>query len=169
MADANWVTFFGIRHGDAGRAHLETGRAGEHRDDLPAPHERRRLDVTGVPSLTKRSASGTVELADGQTIGLAGLINDNMRSMVSKFPGLGSLPVIGSLFRSQDFVKGQTELVILVTPRLARPIDPSRLRLPTDGYREPSDTDFFLRGRLQAPAPKTPATPRTAPTEEKNP
>jgi len=122
-----------------------------------------------VPSLTKRSASGTVELADGQTIGLAGLINDNMRSMVSKFPGLGSLPVIGSLFRSQDFVKGQTELVILVTPRLARPIDPSRLRLPTDGYREPSDTDFFLRGRLQAPAPKTPATPRTAPTEEKNP
>lgn len=122
-----------------------------------------------VPSLTKRSASGTVELADGQTIGLAGLINDNMRSMVSKFPGLGSLPVIGSLFRSQDFVKGQTELVILVTPRLARPIDPSRLRLPTDGYREPSDTDFFLRGRLQAPAPKTPVTPRTAPTEEKNP
>lgn len=122
-----------------------------------------------VPSLTKRSASGTVELADGQTIGLAGLINDNMRSMVSKFPGLGSLPVIGSLFRSQDFVKGQTELVILVTPRLARPIDPSRLRLPTDGYREPSDTDFFLRGRLQAPAPKTPATPRPAPTEEKNP
>lgn len=118
-----------------------------------------------IPSLTKRSASGTVELADGQTIGLAGLINDNMRSMVTKFPGLGSVPVIGALFRSQDFVKGQTELVILVTPRLARPIDPDRLRLPTDGYREPSDADFFLRGRLQAPAPKAPAVT----TEEKNP
>lgn len=123
-----------------------------------------------IPSLTKRSASGTVELADGQTIGLAGLINDNMRSMVSKFPGLGSVPVLGALFRSQDFVKGQTELVILVTPRLARPIDPARLRLPTDGYREPSDTDFFLRGRLQAPAPATAPAPVTAPvTEEKKP
>jgi pilus assembly protein CpaC len=116
-----------------------------------------------VPSLTKRSASGTVELADGQTIGLAGLINDNMRSAVSKFPGLGSLPVLGSLFRSQDFVKGQTELVILVTPRLAKPVDPKRLRLPTDGYREPSDADFYLRGLLQAPEPKTPATTPESP------
>jgi pilus assembly protein CpaC len=118
-----------------------------------------------IPSLTKRSASGTVELADGQTIGLAGLINDNMRSMVTKFPGLGSVPVLGSLFRSQDFVKGETELVILVTPRLARPIDPKRLSLPTDGYREPSDSDFFLKGRLQAPE----ATRKIAPTEEKAP
>jgi pilus assembly protein CpaC len=74
------------------------------------------------------------------------------------------VPILGSLFRSQDFVKGQTELVILVTPRLAKPVDPKRLRLPTDGYREPSDTDFYLRGLLQAPEPKTPATtPESAP------
>jgi pilus assembly protein CpaC len=54
--------------------------------------------------------------------------------------------------------------VILVTPRLAKPVDPKRLRLPTDGYREPSDTDFYLRGLLQAPEPKTPATtPESAP------
>lgn len=118
-----------------------------------------------IPSLTKRSASGTVELADGQTIGLAGLINDNMRSMVTKFPGLGSVPVLGSLFRSQNFVKGETELVILVTPRLARPIDPKRVPLPTDGYREPTDADFFLKGRLQSPG----ATSQTAPSQEKAP
>ncbi|MEO6185087.1 MAG: type II and III secretion system protein family protein, partial [Steroidobacteraceae bacterium] len=67
-----------------------------------------------IPALTKRSAAGTVELADGQTIGLAGLINENMRSVVTKFPGLGSIPILGALFRSQEWLKGETELVILV-------------------------------------------------------
>lgn len=109
-----------------------------------------------IPALTKRSASGTVELADGQTIGLAGLINDTTRSMVKKFPGLGSVPVLGALFRSQDFLKGQTELVILVTPRLAKPVDPKKVPLPTDGYREPSDAEFYWMGRQQAAEEKRP-------------
>ncbi len=74
-----------------------------------------------VPCLEKRDASGTIELGDGQTMGLAGLINDNLREVVTKFPGLGSVPVLGALFRSSQFRKGETELVILVTPRLARP------------------------------------------------
>ena len=117
-----------------------------------------------IPSLTKRSASSTVELADGQSIGIAGLISDNTRSLVSKFPGLGSIPVLGSLFRSQDFIKGESELVIIVTPRLARPIDLKHVRLPTDGFREPSDSDFFWMGRQQAPEPKKPV----AETEEKS-
>jgi pilus assembly protein CpaC len=101
-----------------------------------------------VPSLTRRNATGTVELADGQTIALAGLFSDNVRSIVTKFPGLGSMPILGALFRSQDFLKGNTELVILVTPRLARPVDPKRLELPTDRYQEPTDWDFFMLGRL---------------------
>lgn len=105
-----------------------------------------------IPSLTKRSALGTVELADGQTISLAGLINDNMRSVVTKFPGLGSLPVIGALFRSQEWLKGETELVILVTPRLARPIDPSNISLPTDHYKDPTDWEFFGLGRTHGAA-----------------
>lgn len=100
-----------------------------------------------VPALTKRSASGTVELADGQTIGLAGLINDTTRSTVEKFPGLGSIPVLGALFRSQQFLSGETELVILVTPRLAKPVDPKKLTLPTDGYIPATDAEFFLLGR----------------------
>lgn len=104
-----------------------------------------------VPSLTRRSATGTVELADGQTIALAGLFSDNLRSLVTKFPGLGSIPVLGALFRSQDYREGSTELVILVTPRLARPLDPKRLELPTDRYREPTDWDFYMMGRLFAP------------------
>ena len=75
-----------------------------------------------VPSLTKRSAKTTVELGNGQTIGIAGLLNENLSDFVEKLPGLGDLPVIGQLFRSQEFRKGETELVILVTPRLAKPI-----------------------------------------------
>lgn len=112
-----------------------------------------------IPSLTTRSASGTVELADGQTIGLAGLIADNMRSSASKFPGLGSLPVLGPMFRSQQWQKGQSELVIMVTPRLAKPVDAQKVKLPTDGYRDPSDTDFYWRGRLQGDAPKAAPSP----------
>lgn len=108
-----------------------------------------------VPSLTRRSATGTVELADGQTIALAGLFSDNLRSLVTKFPGLGSMPILGALFRSQDYREGSTELVILVTPRLARPIDPKRLELPTDRYREPTDWDFYMHGRLSAPEPES--------------
>jgi pilus assembly protein CpaC len=109
-----------------------------------------------IPSLTKRSASGTVELGDGQTIGLAGLINENLRQVVTKFPGLGSVPILGALFRSQDYLKGETELVILVTPHLARPLAPGQIKLPTDSYVEPSDTDWYLRGAIEG-KPKVPA------------
>jgi pilus assembly protein CpaC len=98
-----------------------------------------------VPSLSKRSASGTVELGDGQTIGLAGLINENLRQVVTKFPGLGSVPV----FRSQDYLKGETELVILVTPRLAKPLAAGLAKLPTDYYVEPNDADFYWRGAIE--------------------
>jgi pilus assembly protein CpaC len=116
-----------------------------------------------IPSLTKRSASGTVELGDGQTIGLAGLINENLRQVVTKFPGLGSVPVLGALFRSQDYLKGETELVILVTPRLAKPLAPGAIKLPTDTYIEPSDADFYLRGAIEGRA--KPATPAATPAQ----
>jgi pilus assembly protein CpaC len=72
---------------------------------------------------------------------------------VNKFPGLGDLPVLGALFRSQSFIKGETELMILVTPRLAKPIDPTRLTLPTDAFVEPSDADFYLLGKLEKNLP----------------
>lgn len=102
-----------------------------------------------IPSLTKRSAIATVELADGQTIGIAGLINENMREVVTKFPGLGDIPGIGALFRSQEFIKGETELLILVTPHLAKPLGRDDIRLPTDGFAEPGETAWFTLGRLE--------------------
>jgi pilus assembly protein CpaC len=107
---------------------------------------------TFVPSLRERSASATVELGDGQSMGLAGLIDDNLRELVTKFPGLGSVPVLGALFRSSQFQKGQTELVILVTPHLAKPVAPGSVTLPTDKFVEPSDTDFFFLGRTEGTA-----------------
>ncbi len=112
-----------------------------------------------VPSLTKRSASSTVELNDGQTLGIAGLINENLREAVNKFPGLGDMPVLGPLFRSQEFRKGMTELVIFVTPRFARPITTQTVRLPTDSFVEPSDTEFYLMGRLEGRKQTGPTTP----------
>jgi pilus assembly protein CpaC len=102
-----------------------------------------------VPSLTVRSASGTVELGDGQTIGLAGLLNDSLTQSIHKFPGLGDVPVLGALFRSQDYMKGDTELVILVTPHLAKPVAKGEIRLPTDSFMESSDKDFYLWGRME--------------------
>jgi pilus assembly protein CpaC len=105
-----------------------------------------------VPSLSKRSANATVELMDGQTIGIAGLLNENMREVINKFPGLGDIPILGHLFRSQEYVKGETELVILVTPHLAKPVGPGDMDLPTDSFVDPSNTDFYLWGRLEGAA-----------------
>lgn len=110
--------------------------------------------VFAVPAISERRASTTVELADGQTIGIAGLMNETMNNAVTKFPGLGDIPILGQLFRSQNFQKGQTELVILVTPKLARPLPTQAVRLPTDSVIDPSDVDFYLRGRMEGSAPE---------------
>ena len=109
-----------------------------------------------VPSLTKRSANSTVELPSGQTIAIAGLLNETLRENANRFPGLSQLPIVGALFRSQEYVKGQTELVIFVTPRLARPFAPELVRLPTDDFVEPTDIEFYLLGRLEGRKRTTP-------------
>lgn len=110
--------------------------------------------VFAVPSLTERRAESTVELSDGQTISIAGLMDENMQSAVKKFPGLGDLPILGQLFRSQEYQRGRTELVILVTPRLAKPEAPGQIRLPTDTAVPPSNVGFFLFGKMAGRAPK---------------
>lgn len=106
-----------------------------------------------IPSITKRSAQSTVELGNGQTIAIAGLINETTRDFVSKFPGLGDVPLLGHLFRSQQYQNGETELVILVTPHLAKPVDAKAVRLPTERFVEPSDLDFYLLGKTKGNAP----------------
>jgi pilus assembly protein CpaC len=120
-----------------------------------------------IPRLAKRSASVTVELREGQTLGIAGLISESMRERVTRFPGLGDIPVLGQLFRSQEFERNETELVILVTPYLAKPIPRDQIRLPTDGYQEPSDFGFYLLGRMadRRDGPRPPPANRGGGTE----
>ncbi|MDT8403040.1 type II and III secretion system protein family protein [Sulfuriflexus sp.] len=108
---------------------------------------------TAVPGITTRRTATTVEMADGQSFAIAGLLQNDINNAVDKFPGLGSLPVLGALFRSTDFQRHETELVVLVTPRLVKPVPPGRLVLPTDGFIPPSSKDQYLDGRLEGQVP----------------
>jgi pilus assembly protein CpaC len=104
---------------------------------------------TTVPGLDVRRLSTHVEVKDGQTFALAGLLSDSTRTLINKFPLLGSLPVLGTLFRSSTFQKNETELVVLVTPHLVKPMAQGTARLPTDAYVEPGDVSFYLLGCLE--------------------
>ena len=106
-------------------------------------------NIFGTPSLLKRGAQTTVELADGQTLGIAGLINEDLAESVNKFPGLGSIPVLGTLFRTQEFRKTETELLIMVTPHLVKPLIPAEVELPTDNIVESGDFGWYMQGKLQ--------------------
>jgi pilus assembly protein CpaC len=103
-----------------------------------------------IPTLTTRRAFSTVELGDGQTIGIAGLLRETMSDNVEKFPFLGDIPILGQLFRSSSFEKKETELVILVTPTLARPLPDGEYSLPGDDFLEPNDMAFYLLGRTHS-------------------
>ena len=102
-----------------------------------------------IPALTKRNAASAMELDDGQTLGIAGLINDTMRETISKFPGLGDIPILGQLFTSQSYLKNETELMIFVTPKLVKPVDANKIRLPTDALTDPSDLEFYIQGKTE--------------------
>jgi pilus assembly protein CpaC len=101
------------------------------------------------PFLTSRSITNTVELLNGQTLGIAGLIQDDVDEIMSRLPGLGDIPILGNLFRSQQYQNGQTELVVFVTPHLAKPIAPEKVRLPTDSFVPPNDFEFYILGRME--------------------
>jgi pilus assembly protein CpaC len=90
-----------------------------------------------IPSLTTRRTETTVELASGQSFAVAGLIQDHSRQEHAKIPGLGDLPILGALFQSDRFQRNETELVIIVTPYIVRPVDADQLQTPLDPYRAP--------------------------------
>lgn len=105
-----------------------------------------------IPALTTRRAETTVELGNGQSFAIAGLLQNNITQDLSKFPGLGDLPVLGPLFRSNKFQRKESELVIMVTPYIVRPISAARIAMPTDGLIPPTDTDRILHGQLYRPS-----------------
>ena len=99
-----------------------------------------------IPSLITRRAETTVELGSGQTFAIAGLLQNNVTHDVSKVPGLGDIPVLGGLFRSDRFQRDESELVIIVTPYLVRPITAPTAAAPTDGFAPPHDAERFAVG-----------------------
>ncbi len=101
-----------------------------------------------IQGLKKRQAKSTVELPSGGTLAMAGLISDDTRKNIDGFPGLKDVPMLGSLFRSQDFIKRETELVILVTPYTVRPTGRQNLARPTDGLSPASDLKTNLLGHM---------------------
>jgi pilus assembly protein CpaC len=110
-----------------------------------------------IPGLSTRRAKTTVELRSGQSFAIAGLIQNDFEDTINQFPGLGDVPVLSALFRSTDFTRNETELVIIVTPHLVKPAEPGTLASPVDKFVPPAEFDMYLFGRTESPRSGTAA------------
>ena len=115
-----------------------------------------------IPALTTRRVDTTVELGSGQSFAVAGLIQNNGTQDITKLPGLGDIPILGMLFRSDSFKRSESELVVIVTPYLVEPVG-KRLATPIDGHVPPTDADRYLFGRTQRPQSMDRGQRRTEP------
>lgn len=150
---------------------LEGGRISMRvRPEVSELSDQGAIQINGfrIPSLTTRRAETTVELGSGQSFMIGGLLRNSSNNSVDKAPILGNLPIIGTLFRSNSFRRSETELVIVVTPYLVRPVNSSQIALPTDGFRSANTaervflgTDEYNRSGGRRPGP-TMAEPRSA-------
>ena len=102
-----------------------------------------------IPGISTRRAGTTVEIGDGQAFAIAGLLQSDINNVVNEVPGLGRIPVLGALFRSTSFQRNETELVVIVTPRLVQPVDADTLALPTDVVLPPTWIDQYLLGTVE--------------------
>jgi pilus assembly protein CpaC len=118
-----------------------------------------------IPGLQTRRANTVLELRDGESFALAGLIRKDFATTVRQVPLLGSIPIIGALFRSTGFNKGETELVIVVTPRIVQPVKASQIQLPTDRVQNPNEGELFLLGRTDKAMGVNPLDPNAPPPE----
>lgn len=120
-----------------------------------------------LPSINTRRASTTIQLRDGESFAIGGLIKNNVTQNISAMPLLGEIPILGALFRSTAFQTDQSELLFVVTPRLAKPL-PEPYALPTDSFTPPSRAEFFLQGQMESsnasPAPAS--TPLAKPADQ---
>ena len=124
-----------------------------------------------VPGLTTRRTETTVELGSGQSFMIGGLLQNTHNNAIEKTPGMGDVPILGALFRSNGFQRNETELVIVITPYLVKPVNANDIVLPTDAYRTPSDVERVLLGQLSGgqtggdrPKPAVAAAPPVAPS-----
>ena len=124
-----------------------------------------KINGYSIPGLTVRRTETTVELGSGQSFVIAGLMSNNASHTMDKLPGAGDVPIIGALFRSTSFQQGETELVIVVTPYLVRPVNDADISLPTDGYQSPDAIREMLGGMFS----RRKTGPRPAPTSADTP
>ncbi|WP_025896801.1 type II and III secretion system protein family protein [Kordiimonas gwangyangensis] len=117
-----------------------------------------RVEGISVPSISTRRAETTIELGSGQSFAIAGLLQNNIVQDADKFPGLGDIPILGALFKSEKFRREETELLIVVTPYVVRPVSDHKMVLPTDKYIAPGDMDRFLNGKRWVPTEAQAAT-----------
>ena len=124
-----------------------------------------RLNGLEVPATTTRMAETTVELGSGQSMMIAGLLSNQMGSSVSKMPGGGDIPILGALFKSNGWRRNETELMIVITPYLVKPVSENQIVLPTDGMHTPNDLERVLLGKISSKqGEKTRPMPTVAPS-----
>ncbi|WP_175715217.1 type II and III secretion system protein family protein [Burkholderia ambifaria] len=127
-----------------------------------------------LPLITTRRASTTVQMSDGESFAIGGLIKDNATGALKAIPGVGEVPVLGALFRSTSFQQDRTELIFLITPHLVRPLQTADVPLPTDSFSKPNEVDVYATGNMegrkgvrkatmQPSNGATPQTPASAP------
>lgn len=145
--------------GREGEVTLESKEFGVGLSFTPTVLEEGRINIKVLSAVTDlinlnpatfsaRKAATTVQLRDGQSLAIGGLLQDNFNETIKRFPVLGEIPILGTLFRSSDYQKKKTELLIVVTPRLIRPLAPNYL-LPTDAFVEPSRSELLFEGKME--------------------
>ncbi|MEO1176240.1 MAG: hypothetical protein AAFV87_03640, partial [Pseudomonadota bacterium] len=112
------------------------------------PNNGFRIDAFEIDAFSRRETETTVELRDGDSFAIAGLLQDTFRDNNAQIPWLGDIPVLGALFRSADYQRNQSELVIIITAHLVQPTRGDVLALPTDRVKPPTEQDLFLFGRV---------------------
>ncbi len=142
---------------EGGRIHLKVAPEVSELSQTGSPFTTVGGSTAVLPSFTTRRAQTTVQLMDGQSLAIAGLIKNNVTESVRKLPFLGDVPILGPLFRSSEFQGDRSELMFVITPRLVKPIGQSPV-LPTDAFVPPSRTEFLLEGRLEGAGSRS-ATP----------
>lgn len=148
---------------EGGRIHLKVSPEVSELSQTGSPFTTVGGETAILPSFTTRRVQTSVQLMDGQSLAIAGLIKNNVTESVNKVPGLGEVPVMGALFRSSEFQGDRTELMFVITPRLIKPLDANYI-LPTDGFTPPSRSEFYFGNKLEGSGHQDiPADPRAAP------
>ena len=133
---------------EGGRIHLKVAPEVSELSQTGSPFTTVGGQTSILPSFTTRRAQTSVQLMDGQSLAIAGLIKNNVKEAVKKVPGLGEVPVVGALFRSGEFQGDRSELMFVITPRLIKPLDPNYI-LPTDSFTPPSRSEFYFGNKLE--------------------